>query len=180
MRGRFLRIDWHWDTSQEFLTSAFGPRPPFQVLRILPGPQADWFPANALAGSDDNRPLFRVTPASNRMGLRIQGPPLPWPARELVSEAVCPGSVQVTRDGQCIILGVDGQTIGGYPKVAQVIAADLDRLGQLRPGESICFVPVTLADAETLYQRKRREIHEWLLRLRLADAGIVSASRPIG
>ena len=46
---------------------------------------------------------------------------------ELVSEAVCPGAIQVTRDGQCIILGVDGQTIGGYPKIATVISADLPR-----------------------------------------------------
>ena len=68
--------------------------------------------------------------------------------RELLSEPVCPGSVQVTHDGRCIILGVDGQTIGGYPKLAQVISADLDKVGQLRPGDEISFVRVELAEAE--------------------------------
>src|SRR5207248_11220518 len=101
------------------------------------------FPGDVLAGR-----AFRVTAAGNRMGLRLQGEALPVPAREMVSEPVCPGSVQVTRDGQCIVLGVDGQTIGGYPKVAQVIGADLDKLGQLRPGERIDFERVTLEEAE--------------------------------
>src|SRR5207248_7666575 len=95
-------------------------------LRVLPGAQADWFPAGAIEGR-----TFVVTPASNRMGLRLEAEPLPVSGREMVSEPVCPGAVQVTRDGQCIVLGVDGQTIGGYPQVAQVISADLDELGQL-------------------------------------------------
>jgi antagonist of KipI len=100
------------------------------------------------------------------MGLRLHGPALSVPARELVSEPVCPGSVQVTRDGQCIILGVDGQTIGGYPKIAQVITADLDKLGQLRPGECLRFAPVNLQEAERIYRQKQAELHEWLTRLR--------------
>jgi len=136
-----------------------------QRLRVLPGAQADWFPGNALS-----RGAFLVSSASNRMGLRLQGEPLPVPAREMVSEPVCPGSVQVTRDGQCIVLGVDGQTIGGYPKVAQVIGADLDKLGQLRPGERIGFRPVDLDEAERLYRRKNQELQAWQLRLRIADA----------
>src|SRR5438034_5798848 len=99
------------------------------------------------------------------MGLRLEGKPLPLPAREMLSEPVCPGTVQVTRDGQCIILGVEGQTIGGYPKIAQVIHADLDKLGQLRPGECLRFRSVHLAEAETIYRRKQTELHEWMTRL---------------
>lgn len=166
--GRYLHIEWEWDEGERSLKTEWGSQPPFRPLRILPGAQADWFPADALAGQGEDRRLYKVTPASNRMGLRIQGEPLVLPPRELVSEPVCPGSVQVTRDGQCIILGVDGQTIGGYPKIAQVITADLDQLGQLRPGESICFVPITLEEAERLYQRKMREVKEWLMRLEVA------------
>jgi biotin-dependent carboxylase-like uncharacterized protein len=140
-------------------------------LRILPGPQADWFPDGVLyQPAEDEVPAlprrFAVTRASNRMGLRLASHPLPIPDRELVSEPVCPGSVQVTRDGQCIILGVDGQTIGGYPKIAQVIAADLDLLGQLRPGEQVFFVPVRLEEAEELERRRRARLHEWVARLR--------------
>jgi antagonist of KipI len=139
---------------------------PAGALRVLPGAQAEWFPSRALAGASG----FEVTPASNRMGLRLRGEPLPVPAREMVSEPVCSGTVQVTRDGQCIVLGVDGQTIGGYPKVAQVIAADLDRLGQLRPGQRLSFEYVTLDEAEELYRRRARLLHEWLTRLRLTAA----------
>src|SRR5207247_11457919 len=111
----------------------------------LEGPQAAWFHAD-----DFYDQQFTVTPASNRMGLRLQGEPLPFPTRELVSEPVCPGAVQVTRDGQCIVLGVDGQTIGGYPKIAQVINADLDKLGQLRQGERIRLLRVYMEEDERL------------------------------
>jgi antagonist of KipI len=130
------------------------------ALRFLDGPQADWFGADELRERQ-----FTVTPASNRMGLRLRGEPIALSARELLSEPVCPGSVQVTRDGQCIILGVDGQTIGGYAKIAQVISADLDHIGQMRPGESVAFSRVTLDEAEAAYQARRAELQEWLTRL---------------
>jgi antagonist of KipI len=136
-----------------------------RLLRVLDGTQADWFRTDEFYSQS-----FTVTPASNRMGLRLRGVALTLPERELESEPVCPGNVQVTRDGQCIVLGVDGQTIGGYPKIAQVVSADLDKLAQLRPGESIRFQRVTLADAEALYRVKQDELREWLTRLRTAEA----------
>jgi biotin-dependent carboxylase-like uncharacterized protein len=140
-----------------------------RLLRVVDGAQADWF-----CGDEFYAQSFTVTPASNRMGLRLRGPPIlegeGGGERELVSEPVCPGSVQVTRDGQCIILGVDGQTIGGYPKIAQVVSADLDKLAQLRPGEPIRFERVTLETAEALYRAKQAELREWLTRLRTAEA----------
>jgi antagonist of KipI len=163
IRGRFLRrpLGGAWRSG----------RPAVTVLRVLPGAQAEWFPPDALFGP---RPPDRVTPASNRMGVRLDGDPLPVPRRELLSEPVCPGSVQVTRDGRCIILGVDGQTIGGYPKIAQVIGADLDRVGQLRPGDRVRFERVTLAEAERLHRRRQALLREWLVRLRTsAEAAVV-------
>ena len=134
------------------------------VLRVLNGAQAGWFQTEDLFDA-----IYTVTPASNRMGLRLTGPPLPPPG-EMVSEPVCPGTVQVTREGQCIVLGVDGQTIGGYPKIANVIDADLDLLGQLRPGERVVFRRTTLAVAEQLYRENQARLREWLKRLRAADA----------
>jgi antagonist of KipI len=101
----------------------------------------------------------------------LQGEPLPWPERELVSEPACAGSVQVTRDGQCILLGVDGQTLGGYPKIAQVITADLDLLGQLRPADEVFFVRVSLDHAEAINRAKEAELNEWLTRLRVSLDG---------
>jgi antagonist of KipI len=143
--------------------AADGTRPAAVVLRALPGPQGDWFDLDAFFGPA--RP-FHVSPASNRMGVRLEGDPLRLPGREMLSEPVCPGTVQVTHDGQCIILGVDGQTIGGYPKVAQVISADLDRVGQLRPGERVRFRRVTLEEAERLYRQREADLRSWLTRLR--------------
>lgn len=130
------------------------------VVRVVGGPQADWFSPNDLFRD------FIVSPTSNRMGLRLLSEPLDVPPRELVSEPVCPGSIQVTREGQCIVLGVDGQTIGGYPKIAQVISADLDLLGQLRPGDTIRFSRIGLQEAEAIYRQKRKVVQEWVARLR--------------
>jgi antagonist of KipI len=134
------------------------------VLRVLDGAQAGGFRAE-----DFYSATFTVAPASNRMGLRLNGPALPAPAGEMLSEPVCPGTVQVTREGQCIVLGVDGQTIGGYPKIAHVIDADLDVLGQLRPGERVVFRQTTLVEAEKLYHEKQARLREWLKRLRAAE-----------
>lgn len=132
-----------------------------QTLRVVPGLQADWFQGHELYSQE-----LIVSAASNRMGLRLQMQPLTMPERELVSEPVCPGAVQVTRDGQCIILGVDGQTIGGYPKIAQAISADLDLVGQLRPGDRIRLVRVSVEEAARLYREQQTQLHEWITRLR--------------
>lgn len=134
------------------------------TLRVLKGGQADWFMPDALASHE-----YEITPASSRMGVRLRGSPLAVPPREMVSEPVCPGAIQVTRDGQCILLGVDGQTIGGYPKVAHVIDADLDRVGRLRPGERVRFEYVSDEQAEDFSRRRTRALNEWLLRLRTMD-----------
>lgn len=140
--------------------------PPPRCLRVLDGPQADWFDRDSFRAA-----TFHVQAASDRMGVRLSGPSLSRPARELVSEPVSVGAVQVTNDGQCIILGVDGQTIGGYPKIAQVIRADLDAIGQLRPGAIVRFIPVALADAEAIYRRRVRALRGWTTRLRLTRSG---------
>jgi antagonist of KipI len=133
------------------------------VLRTLDGPQAGWFHL-----AEFYHQGFAVAAASDRMGVRLSSAPLTLPGRELTSEPVGPGAVQVTRDGQCIILGVDGQTIGGYPKIAQVVAADLDRLGQLRPEARVRFRRVSLEEAEALYWRQQSETRACTARLRTA------------
>ena len=115
---------------------------------MLDGPQRDWFEGDVLFTRE-----YAISPASNRMGLRLKGEPLARRPGELVSEAVAPGAVQVTNDGLPVVLGVDGQTIGGYPKIAHVIRADLDRLAQLRPGDSVRFQRVTPEEAERAARR---------------------------
>ncbi|HEX4610567.1 MAG TPA: hypothetical protein VH092_20425, partial [Urbifossiella sp.] len=143
------------------------------ILRALPGPQLDWFTGDRFFQQE-----YRVTPASNRMGLRLAGEPLGRRPGELVSEAVAPGAVQVANDGLPIVLGVDGQTIGGYPKVAHVIRADLDRLAQIRPGDRVRFVRVTWEEAETAARARAAAVRLWLTRLRAADRAPVPTDIP--
>jgi biotin-dependent carboxylase-like uncharacterized protein len=131
-------------------------------LRALRGPQSDWFDADAFFAQS-----FVVSRASNRMGLRLEGDPLPLD-REMVSEPVCPGCVQITREGQPIILGVDGQTIGGYPKIAVLCDADIDALGQMRPGDRVNFEAVDLEAAESARRYRQTQMDEWLTRIRIS------------
>jgi biotin-dependent carboxylase-like uncharacterized protein len=161
---RFVRGDFLAE-----IVPALAPAPECR-LRVIPGPQVDWFPLRH-EGTPfvfDPADCWTVSPASNRMGLRLRGPHLPVPPHELVSEPVAPGAIQVMPDGQAIILGVDGQTIGGYPKVAQVISADLDLLGQLRPGVRISFDTVTVEVAQEIYRARARRLDGVYQRLRLA------------
>ena len=134
------------------------------TLRTLGGPQRDWFTDDSFFAQE-----YIVSPASNRMGLRLKGTPLARTPGELVSEAVAPGAVQVANDGLPIVLGADGQTIGGYPKVAHVIRADLDRLAQLRPGDRVRFVRVTSEEAEDVARERAAFLASWLTRLRIAE-----------
>jgi biotin-dependent carboxylase-like uncharacterized protein len=115
------------------------------VLRVLPGPQIGAFADVALARFLQE--AFRVHPDSNRVGIRLQGPALHCRHGEMASQAVLPGTVQVPPTGQPIILGWDGPVTGGYPVIAGVIAADLPRLAQLRPGDEIVFRMVERAEA---------------------------------
>ena len=122
---------------------------PHKVLRVTPGPQMDWF-------SESSRRAFyagtyRVSEQSNRMGLRLKGTRVSQSAGGgMITEGISLGAVQVPPGGLPIILFVDQPTTGGYPKIANVISADLHRVGQLRPGDEIQFEQVTLEIARSL------------------------------
>lgn len=121
---------------------AYGPA---ATVRVVPGAQAGEF-GRALFEAE-----FRVSPQSDRMGLRLTGRNLERSsAEELLSSAVMPGTVQVPRGGQPIVLMADAQTIGGYPQAAHVIGVDLPVLAQLRTGDTVRFVEVTLEEAHRL------------------------------
>jgi len=124
-------------------------------LRITAGPQAAWF------GDELYTNAYRVTEASNRMGVRLDGPAIPSPPGHMITEGVTLGAVQVPPDGQPIILFVEHQTTGGYPKPANVISADLWRVGQLRPRDEVAFRRVTMEQALELL----RQQEEWLYSL---------------
>ena len=85
------------------------------------------------------------------MGLRLEGPPIPEGAQgEMVSEGVSLGAIQIAAGGLPIILFVEQQTTGGYAKIANVISADLNSVGQLRPRDEIRFELVSFDTARTL------------------------------
>jgi antagonist of KipI len=120
-----------------------------EVLRVTPGPQADWFSESSLhsfyAGA------YRVGEQSNRMGLRLEGAAITQRrAGEMITEGVSLGAIQVPAGGSPIILFVEQQTTGGYPKIANVISTDLHRVGQLRPRDEIRFERVTFDEARSL------------------------------
>ena len=122
---------------------------PRKVLRVTPGPQSDWFP-------EPSQQLFykstyRVAEESNRMGLRLEGPPIAQGSSgEMITEGVSLGAVQITAGGLPIILFVEQQTTGGYAKIANVISADLHSVGQLRPRDEIRFERIDWDTARAL------------------------------
>lgn len=104
---------------------------------------------------------YTLTTSADRMGYRLEGPELLLKGKfELLSEGVTYGTIQVPSNGQPIILMADRQTTGGYPKIAQIISADLSSLAQLQPTASIHFTEVTLEEAERELLRKERIIHD--------------------
>ncbi|HEX8029334.1 MAG TPA: biotin-dependent carboxyltransferase family protein [Vicinamibacterales bacterium] len=127
------------------------------LLRVIAGPQADWFEADALktiAGVS-----FRISPQSNRMGYRLQGPPLVRSNEgELISEPLGIGAIQVPSAGEPILLMADRQTAGGYPKIGYVISADLPLAGQLAPGDFIEFNLCTPREAVAALIARERQL----------------------
>ena len=117
-------------------------------VRVLPGPQDDYFPAAAFEVLQRSR--FSVSTQSDRMGYRLQGGRIPRAAgREMISDATFAGAIQVPASGEPILLMADRQTTGGYPQIATVITADLPGAAQLAPGDWIEFEICSRADATT-------------------------------
>ncbi|HTF23522.1 MAG TPA: biotin-dependent carboxyltransferase family protein [Candidatus Limnocylindria bacterium] len=128
---------------------------PRKVLRVTKGPQSDWFPESARRLFYESR--YRVAEESNRMGIRLEGAIVPVPSGgEMISEGVSLGAIQVPEGGKPIILFVEQQTTGGYPKIANVISADLHSLGQLRPRDEIRFERVDWETARALLREQEK------------------------
>ncbi len=149
---------------------ADAPRTAGGPIRVVAGPQADHFADAALAAFVAAE--YRVTSDADRMGVRLEGPLLAHRgAREIVSDATVPGSIQVPGNGQPIVLLADAQTAGGYPKIATVISADLPRLAASRPGQSLRFAFVDAAEGEQLARAAEAETRTLLASLRPLLAG---------
>jgi antagonist of KipI len=130
------------------------------VLRYLRGADSGRFVESTLQLFKNEG--FFVSPDSDRMGIRMDGPRLERSEDvDLLSEAVAPGTVQVPPNGHPILLLNDCQTIGGYPKIGHVITVDLPVAAQLCPGDRVRFSEVSIADAHALLLERERNLEQF-------------------
>jgi biotin-dependent carboxylase-like uncharacterized protein len=129
---------------------------PPERFRAIAGPQSDYFDDAAVAtffGSE-----YRVG-TSDRAGMRLDGPRIEQlKERAFTSDGIAPGSIQVSGGGQLIVLLADRQTVGGYPKIATMISADLPALGRTPVGAKIRFSPVTMEQAAAARRKLMTDI----------------------
>jgi antagonist of KipI len=132
------------------------PRSAAAAARVVLGPQAEAFSAAGIASFLST--TYRVSPRSDRMGVRLEGPPIELIATaDIAPEGLVHGAVQVPADGQPIVLGADRPATGGYTKIATVVTADLGIVAQVRPGDELRFAAVSVEDARRSW-REREEL----------------------
>ena len=128
-----------------------------QPIRVILGPQADYFTEEAVRTFLSSE--YVVSPQSDRMGFRLEGPELRHAkGYNIVSDGIVTGSVQVPGSGKPIVLMVDNQTTGGYPKIATVISADVPVIGRRKPGRAVRFTAVEVEEAGRLRREQETAI----------------------
>ena len=127
-------------------------------VRVVLGPQDDYFTEEGIATFLSSE--YKVSPTSDRMGYRLQGPEIAHKGRaDIISDGIALGSVQVPADKQPIVMMADRQTTGGYPKIATVISADIPLLAQCMPGAStVTFKAVAVEEAQARYREMMRAL----------------------
>lgn len=130
------------------------------LIRVTPGPEFDQFSDEQLTSFFQEG--YQVSLTSNRMGLRLDGVPLQMIGmKEMLSSGICLGTIQINNQGLPMVLGTDAQTMGGYPRIAVVIAADMYKIAQLRPGNKFAFKLVSLEEAIKLNQYQSQRLHHF-------------------
>ncbi|MCP4457620.1 MAG: biotin-dependent carboxyltransferase family protein [Cytophagales bacterium] len=122
-----------------------------QVIRILKGPE---FERVKIKKSDFEKKIWKISTKSNRMGIRLEGSVVESIQTEMKSVPTFPGTIQLTNEGLPIVLMVDSQTTGGYPRIGQVIMADLPRLGRMILAGTIKFKFVDISEARYIQNQK--------------------------
>ncbi|WP_144460637.1 biotin-dependent carboxyltransferase family protein [Siminovitchia fortis] len=129
------------------------------AIRTIKGPQFDWFDEKSQI--DFYQKEYEVTAQSDRMGYRLEGRPLNLKQqRDMISDAINFGTIQVPPDGKPIILMADRQSVGGYPKIGQIASVDLPVVAQAKPGERISFTEITSEEAQVLYIEREKLIEQ--------------------
>lgn len=132
------------------------PRYESDTVHVTRGPQAELFTENVFHTLSES--THRISSASDRTGYKIDGPSIGASPGSLPSEAACPGAIQVPGDGHPIILMADAPTVGGYPKIAVVSAADMPIVAQRRPGETLRFEVVTIEQTQKAFRRRATDL----------------------
>ena len=132
------------------------------ALRVVKGPDSDRFDLAVFLTT-----LFTVSPALDRTGIRTKPVDGLRHSLELPSSPACMGAVQITPNGTALILGPDGPTIGGYPKIAVVAGADIPRLAQIRAGVSVSFQLIGFEEARRLQAEADAKLSRLVDQLRL-------------
>ncbi|MGI8314801.1 biotin-dependent carboxyltransferase family protein [Halobacillus mangrovi] len=128
-----------------------------ETIRITEGREFDQFSKESQKALIEES--FKIDSKSDRMGYRLNGPRLERKDdRDMISEAVAFGTIQVPSEGNPIILLADRQTTGGYPKIAQVASIDLPKVAQMKPGEHIHFEWISLEEAQKLYLEREKAL----------------------
>lgn len=144
----------NWSIARQLFLSANK-----KIIRIVPAQEITWFDGGSIVGFLSSP--YTLTAQSNRMGYHLKGLKINRIVKdELLSTAVTPGSIQVTGDGNMILLMADCQTTGGYPRIAQVAAVDLPLCAQLKPGDKIYFKEISRHEAEMLYLDRERTLQK--------------------
>lgn len=126
------------------------------TIKVIPAPQADWFTPEGVRTFYESE--YTLSPSFDRMGYRLQGSPIEKAiSKELISEGMTMGSIQIPADGQPIVMMADAPTAGGYPKIANVTRASLPLLAQCEAGVSkIRFREVMVEEAQRKTMDNRR------------------------
>jgi antagonist of KipI len=131
------------------------------VLRVILGPQSQCLLTGSLERFLEGE--YRVSPDSNRMGYRLEGPQIEVSPREMISDAIPLGAIQVLPQGQLVLLMADHQTVGGYPKMAVLISADVPKAAQLLMGDRVRFEMIGLEEAQQLIRAQEEKIHRGVI-----------------
>jgi antagonist of KipI len=142
-------------------------RPAYQAapyVEVIPGPQSDYFSERDLSAFFSS--TYRVSPSSDRMGYRLEGPRLEGRGKpELSSEGMTTGSIQVPSDGQPIAMMADSATTGGYPKIACITSTHAPLLAQCTPGkDDVHFRQVSLEAAQDNYRTMMEKLKRGIVK----------------
>ncbi|HYC49116.1 MAG TPA: 5-oxoprolinase subunit PxpB [Burkholderiales bacterium] len=139
-----------------------------EPIRVVLGPQHDYFTAAAIETFLSSE--YTVTPHADRMGYRLEGPQIGHQSGyDIVSDGIVTGAVQVPGSRQPIVLMVDNQTTGGYPKIATVISADIPLVARRRPGRKLRFVQVDVAEAGRARRAQEAALRHHIEAIRTID-----------